>query len=253
MSGHSKWSSIKHKKGAADAKRGKLFTKLVKEISVAAREGGGDEENNPRLRLAVSNARNANMPNSNIEKAIKKGTGDLEGVNYESYNYEGYGVGGVAIFLEALTDNNNRTVSEIRHIFSSHEGHLAESGSVAWMFEKKGIIMIKKDDLDEDELMMTALDAGAEDFDTEDEYYIIYTEYSQLHNVHENIKDNGYDIEKAELTRIPKNTVDADDHAGNLLRLIEELEDNDDIQKVYANYNISDSIMKEFTEDSDNN
>ena len=169
MSGHSKWSSIKHKKGAADAKRGKLFTKLVKEIIVAAREGGGDADANPRLRLAISSAKAANMPGSNIEKAIKRGTGEIEGVNYVNYTYEGYGHNGVAILIEALTDNKQRTVAEIRHTLSKYGGNLAETGSVSWIFEQKGLIQIPIADIDEEEIMMVALDAGADDIITEDE------------------------------------------------------------------------------------
>ncbi len=249
MSGHNKWSSIKHKKGAADAKRGKLFTKLVKEISVAARESGGNSEMNPRLRLAIANAKNANMPSSNIEKAIKKGTGELDGVNYENHNYEGYGHGGIAVFIETLTDNSQRTVAEIRHAFSKHEGHLAESGSVAWMFDQKGLIVIQKNELDEDEVMMAALDAGAEDFFTEDGNFEITTEYSQLHAVHEKLEKAGYRIEKAELVRIPQNTVNADDFATSVLRLLDDLEDLDDVQKVYANYEISDEVLEKISEE----
>ncbi len=243
MSGHSKWSSIKHKKGAADAKRGKLFTKLVKEIIVAAKEGGGDQETNPRLRLAVSTAKAANMPNSNIDKAVKKGTGELEGVSYESYTYEGYGQNGIAIIVETLTDNKQRTVADVRHIFSKYGGNLAESGSVSWMFEQKGLIEIQKGDLDEDEVMMAALDAGAEDFLSDNDYFEIYTEYSSLHSVLKKLEETDYKIEKAELTRIPKNFINADNVAGKLLKLLDQLEDLDDVQKVYANFEISDEVM----------
>ncbi len=243
MSGHSKWSSIKHKKGAADAKRGKLFTKLVKEIIVAAKEGGGDQETNPRLRLAVSTAKAANMPNSNIDKAVKKGTGELEGVSYESYTYEGYGQNGIAIIVETLTDNKQRTVADVRHTFSKYGGNLAESGSVSWMFEQKGLIEIQKGDLDEDEVMMAALDAGAEDFSSDNDYFEIYTEYSSLHSVLKKLEETEYKIEKAELTRIPKNSINADNVAGKLLKLLDQLEDLDDVQKVYANFEISDEVM----------
>jgi YebC/PmpR family DNA-binding regulatory protein len=175
MSGHNKWSSIKHKKGAADAKRGKIFTKLVKEITVAAREGGGDPETNPRLRLAISNAKNANMPSKNVDNAIKKGTGELEGVNYENVTYEGYGQGGVAVIVEALTDNKQRTVAEVRHAFSKFGGNLAENGAVSFMFEKKGLIEVLAEDHDEDEVMMEALEAGADDLEKEDGKFVIYT------------------------------------------------------------------------------
>ena len=249
MSGHSKWSSIKHKKGTADAKRGKLFTKLVKEIIVAAREGGGNPEMNPRLRLAISTAKNNNMPNSNIEKAVKKGTGELEGAKYESYTYEGYGHNGVAIMVETLTDNKQRTVSDIRHIFSKFGGSLAENGSVAWIFEPKGCIEITKEGIDEDELIMAALDAGAEDFLSENENYEIFTAYADLHTVHKILEDSGYQIEKAEQTRIPKNIVNADNVAVKLLKLLDQLEDNDDVQKVYANFEISDEIIERLSTD----
>ncbi|MCK4655265.1 MAG: YebC/PmpR family DNA-binding transcriptional regulator [Candidatus Cloacimonetes bacterium] len=249
MSGHSKWASIKHKKGAADAKRGKLFTKLVKEIIVSAREGGGNPDMNPRLRLAISSAKGANMPSSNIEKAIKRGTGEIEGLKYESYTYEGYGHNGVAIFIEALTDNRQRTVAEIRHIFSRNGGNLAENGSVAWIFEQKGLIEIPKENLDEDEIMMAALDAGAEDFSSENENYEIYTAYSDLHTVLKNLEGAGYKTEKAELTRIPKNTVNADNVAEKLLKLLDQLEDCDDIQKVYSNFEISDEVMMRLSAD----
>lgn len=249
MSGHSKWSSIKHKKGAADAKRGKLFTKLVKEIIVAAREGGGDASANPRLRLAISSAKSANMPGSNIEKAIKRGTGEIEGVNYVNYTYEGYGHNGVAILIDALTDNKQRTVSEIRHTFSKYGGNLAETGSVAWLFEQKGLIQIPKADIDEEEIMMTALDAGADDVITEDEFYEVYTPYSELHTVLQNLESAGYIIENAELTRVPKNTVNADNVAAKLFRLIDQLEDLDDVQKIYSNLEVSDETIKRLSED----
>ena len=248
MSGHSKWSSIKHKKGAADAKRGKIFTKLVKEIIVAAKEGGGDEEMNPRLRLAVSTAKGANMPNSNIERAIKRGTGELEGVNYEHFTYEGYGHNGVAIIVETLTDNKQRTVAEVRHIFSKYGGNLAENGSVSYMFDQKGFIVIPAIELDEDEVMMASLDAGAEDFIVEEDSYLIYTAYADLHNVHKKLEEVGYNIEKAELTRIPQNTINADEVAEKLLKLIDFLEDCDDVQKVYANFEISDEVFERLSE-----
>jgi len=244
MSGHSKWSSIKHKKGAADAKRGKLFTRLVKEIIVAAREGGGDADANPRLRIAISNAKNSNMPNSNIDKAVKRGTGEIEGVSYESYTYEGYGQNGVAIFIETLTDNKLRTVAEVRHTLSKYGGNLAESGSVAWMFEQKGQIEFPKNDLDEDETMMMALDAGADDVILEENNFIIFTPYSELHTVMKNLEESGFEIEKAELTRIPKNTINADNKAEKLLNLLDKIEDLDDVQKVYANFNLHCSLLQ---------
>ena len=249
MSGHNKWSSIKHKKGAADAKRGKIFTKLVKEIIIAAREGGGDTDTNPRLRVAVAAAKKANMPNSNIDKAIKRGTGEIEGAHYESYTYEGYGHSGVAIIIETLTDNKQRTVSEVRHILSKYGGNLAESGAVSWIFDQKGLITIPKDSLDEEEVMMAALEAGADDFNSDDEeFFEIITPYAELHSVMTTLEGNGYTIDKAELTRIPKNTVNADKVAEKLLRLIELLEDLDDVQKVYANFEISDEVLDRLAE-----
>jgi len=249
MSGHSKWSSIKHKKGAADAKRGKIFTRLVKEIIVSAREGGGDPGMNPRLRLAVSSAKSSNMPNSNIERAIKRGTGELEGVQYDNYMYEGYGQNGVAILVETLTDNKQRTVAEVRHCFSKYGGAMAESGSVSWMFEHKGLIEISSKDKDEDEVMMTALDAGADDFIADDEVFRIYTGYSELHSVMKNLEDIGYTIEKAELTQEPKNMINANEVAGKLLKLLDQLEDLDDVQKVYSNFEISDETMEKLSQE----
>lgn len=249
MSGHNKWSSIKHKKGAADAKRGKIFTKIVKEITVAARDGGGDTETNPRLRLAISSAKAANMPNKNIENAIKKGTGELEGVHYENYNYEGYGQGGVAVYVETLSDNKQRTVAEVRHAFSKYGGNLAANGSVAWMFEHKGMIIVAAEEHDEDEMMMEALEAGADDMEKEDDSFIIYTPYVELHNVLHKLEEDGYTIEKAEPTMIAKNTVNADKVANGLLKLIDRLEDLDDVQKVYANYDISDEVFEKLAEE----
>mgnify|MGYP006279538591 CR=1 FL=1 len=248
MSGHNKWSTIKRQKNAADAKRGKLFTKLVKEISVAAREGGGDPETNPNLRMAVDKAKEANMPKENIERAIKKGTGELEGVNYEQHVYEGYGHNGVAILVETLTDNSKRTVAEVRHVFSSHDGNLAESGAVAWIFEKKGIILIKQDNADEDEVMMDALEAGAEDIVIEDDSFKIITPFDKFHNVNKALKEK-YDIEDAELTRIPKNTVKADDFAEQLVSLLTDLEDLDDVQKVYSNHEFSEEVLTRLQSD----
>lgn len=248
MSGHNKWSSIKHKKGAADAKRGKIFTKLVKEITVAAREGGGDPETNPRLRLAIANAKNANMPSKNVDNAIKKGTGELEGVNYENVTYEGYGQGGVAVIVEALTDNKQRTVAEVRHAFSKFGGNLAENGAVSFMFEKKGLIEVLAEDRDEDEVMMEALEAGADDIEKEDDKFIIYTPYNELHSVLNQLESDGYKVEKAELTMIAKNTVNADSVAEGLMKLLDKLDDLDDVQKVYANYEISDEVMNKLAE-----
>jgi YebC/PmpR family DNA-binding regulatory protein len=247
MSGHSKWSSIKHKKGAADAKRGKIFTRLVKEIIVSAREGGGDPDSNPRLRLAIANAKSNNMPSANIERAIKRGIGEIEGANYENYLYEGYGHGGVAILVETLTDNKQRTVAEVRHCFSKYGGSMAESGAVSWMFEQKGLIEIEKGELDEDEMMMAALDAGAEDLVVDDDVYEIYTDYQELNNVVKKLEEMNFTIKKTELTRVPKNLVNADDVAEKLLKLLDNLEDLDDVQKVYANFEISDEVMEQLS------
>ena len=239
MSGHNKWSSIKHKKGAADAKRGKIFSKLVKEIIVAAKEGGADLDSNAKLRAAVNTAKANNMPSTNIEKAIKRGTGELEGVSYEEITYEGYGQGGVAIIVDTLTDNRNRTVAEIRHIFSKYGGTMAESGAVSWIFDQKGLIEVSTD-LNEDEFMMLALEGGAEDIEKQEDCYEIYTDTKELHKVMAFLEEKGFSVNKAEMTRKPKNVVNADDVAEKLLKLIEKLEDSDDVQKLYANFEISD-------------
>lgn len=244
MSGHSKWSTIKHKKGAADAKRGKLFTRLGKEIIVAAKEGGGDVNMNPRLRTAVATARSNNMPMANIEKAIKRGTGEIEGANYEELTYEGYGQGGVAIIVEVMTDNKKRTVAEVRHAFVKYGGNLAENGAVSWNFEQKGMIVTPVDGKDEDEFMMEALEAGADDIEKEDDNFFVYTPMTDFHTVLSALEESGLKVEKAELTYKPKNTVNADDVAEKLLKLIEKLEDLDDVQKVYANFDISDEVFE---------
>ncbi len=243
MSGHNKWSSIKHKKGAADAKRGQLFTRIVKEIILAAKNGGGDAEMNPRLRTAVLTAKAANMPRENIERAIKRGTGEIEGAAYEEITYEGYGHNGVGIVVDVMTDNKNRTVADLRHIFSKYGGNLAETGAVSWNFEQKGFFNVPAAGLDEDEFMMQALDAGAADVELNDEYFDIYTAPSEFHTVLGNFEKLGYPVENAELTRVPKNTINADDVASKLLKLIDMLEDLDDVQKVYANFELSDEVM----------
>ncbi len=244
MSGHNKWSSIKHKKGAADAKRGKLFTRLAKEIIVAARNGGGDIDSNPRLRTAVGNARNANMPKDNIEKAIKRGTGEIEGVSYDELLYEGYGPNGVAMLVEVMTDNKNRTVAEVRHIFAKYGGNLAETGAVSWNFEQKGSILIPRGELDEDEFMMQALEAGAEDvLLDDDEFFEVITSLNDFHTVSTTLEGD-FTIEKAELTRIPKNTIKADDFAERIFKLVEKMEDLDDVQQVYTNSEVSDEVME---------
>jgi len=248
LAGHSKWANIKHKKAREDAKKGKLFSKLSKLISVAAREGGGDPDTNPKLKDAIQKAKDANMPNDNIERAIKKGTGEIEGIAYESMVYEGYGPGGVAIMLDITTDNRNRTASEIRHIFDKYNGNLGESGCVAWMFKKKGQIMMeKRDDVDEDEVMLVALEAGAEDVIVEDETIQVITESKNLEEVKKEIENNGFKISSAEITMIPSNTVKLEGRAAELvMKLIEKLEDHDDVQEVYANFDIPEEIMEEY-------
>ena len=244
MSGHSKWSSIKHKKGALDAKRGKIFTKLIKEITVAARIGGGDPDGNPRLRTAILTAKGQNMPGDNITRAIKKGTGELEGVQYEEVNYEGYGPGGAAIFLEAMTDNKNRTVSEIRAALGKAGGNLGENGCVAWMFEQKGLITVKTESKDEDELMELASDAGADDMQTVDDYYEITTAVENFESVRTTLEESSITIETSEVTRIPANMVAVDEKKGKaLLKLMDILDDHEDIQKAYSNFDIPDDVM----------
>jgi len=244
MSGHSKWSTIKHKKGAADAKRGKIFTKLIKEITVAARMGGGDPNANPRLRTAVAGAKAQNMPQDNINRAIKKGTGELEGVNYEETTYEGYGPGGAAVLVEVMTDNKNRTVGEVRAIFGKNGGNMGESGCVAYMFEKKGYIVVPADAMGEDALMELVLEAGADDLQHSDDKYEIITAMENFDVVHKTLEEKSIPMEVAELTAIPSNTVPVDEKNGKaLLRLMELLEDHDDVQKVYSNFDISDEVM----------
>ena len=251
MSGHSKWSSIKHKKGAADAKRGKIFTKIIKEITVAARIGGGDPDGNPRLRTAIMGAKSKNMPVDNITRAIKKGTGELEGVHYEEHTYEGYGPGGAAIFLEAMTDNKNRTVSEIRAALGKAGGNLGENGCVGWMFEQKGLIVVKTEAKSEDDLMELAIDAGADDLQTVDEHYEITTAVESFEAVRKALEDAGVPMELAEITRIPQNTVSIDEKKGKaLLKLMDILDDHDDIQKAYSNFDISDEVMAAIIENS---
>lgn len=245
MSGHSKWASIKHKKAATDSKRGKLFTKVIKEITVAARNGGGNTDTNPQLRLAIQKAKQANMPANNIERAVKKGTGELEGVTYEAITYEGYGPAGVAIYVEALTDNKNRTTSEVRNIFSKYGGNMAGSGSVAWMFEKKGYIAISKETADEDTLMSIALENGAEDLSGEGDTFEIKTLPQDFEKVKKALEDQSIKIESAEVTMIPKSSIKIlDDKAKQLLTLVDSLEDNDDVQNVYANFDIPEDILK---------
>jgi YebC/PmpR family DNA-binding regulatory protein len=245
MSGHSKWSSIKHKKAATDAKRGKIFTKVIKEITVAARMGGGDIETNPRLRTAVQAAKAENMPKDNIERAIKKGTGELEGVNYEEISYEGYGPGGAAVLVESLTDNKNRTVADIRSIFGKNGGNLGENGCVAWMFDKKGYIVVESSAVDEDTLMETALEAGAEDIREDDSNYEVITEPGDFEAIKEAIDTASIPYIDAEVTMLPQNTTNlAGKEAEQMVRLMEMLEDCDDVQKVYTNADIPDCFLR---------
>jgi len=236
MSGHSKWSTIKRKKGAADAKRGKMFTKLIKEITIAAREAGGDPNANPRLRLAVDNAKSSNMPADNIDRAIKKATGELEGVTYLELTYEGYGPGGVAILVEVATDNKNRSVADVRHLFSKHSGSLGETGSVAWMFDRKGIISLPCQGKSEEELMNIVLENGGEDLQFEDDYFEVQTGLETFEPVRKALVASNISIENASLQWIAKNTVKVSgDDAEKVMKLIEAMEDNDDVQNVYSN------------------
>ncbi len=244
MSGHSKWSTIKHKKGAADAKRGKLFTKLIKEITVAARMGGGDPDANPRLRHALNTARAQNMPKDTSERAIKKGTGDLDGVNYEEITYEGYGPGGVAVLVECLTDNRNRTIAEVRHAFGKAGGNVGTDGCVAWMFDKKGLISVSKADSDEDTLMEVALEAGAEDIREETDSFEIITDPADFDTVKDAIDAAQVKYDLAEITMIPQNmtAVEGKD-AEQMLKFMETLDDCDDVQKFYTNADIPDEAF----------
>lgn len=246
MSGHSKWSTIKHKKAKVDAQRGKIFTKIIKEITIAARIGGGDPGGNPRLRTALDNARESNMPKDNIEKAIKKGTGELPGVVYEETTYEGYGPGGAAVFLEILTDNKNRTTGEIRHLFDKYGGNMGETGSVAWMFERRGAIELEGDNLTEDTVMEAAIEAGALDAEIDDGYALVYTAMEDLGAVRDALEAKGLKVSSAKLSRIPKNTVALDGkHATSMLKLMDMFEDHDDVQNVYANFDIPEELMEE--------
>ena len=247
MSGHSKWSTIKHKKGAADAKRGKIFTRLIKEITVAARLGGGNPDHNPRLRSAIAEAKSNNMPASNIERAIKKGTGELEGVSYEEVTYEGYGPGGVAIMAETITDNKNRTAGEIRKIFSKGNGNMGEQNCVGWMFDSKGLIVINKEAISEEKLMEVALEAGAEDIEDEEDTFQVVTDPGSFQGVKDALEQAGVPMISAKLDKIPQNTVRVEGKdAAQVLKLAEALEEHDDVQNVYANFDIDpDSIPAE--------
>lgn len=244
MSGHSKWHSIKHKKAATDAKRGKAFTKVIKEITVAARLGGGDENANPRLRTAVAAAKGLNMPSDNIKRAIMKGTGELEGVSIEEIVYEGYGPGGVALMVECLTDNRNRTVGEVRHLLDKYGGNLGSSGSVAWMFDKRGYIVLPKDKIGEDDAMALALEAGAEDFSVEEEGYEILTSPETFDAVLETLRGKGLEPRSAELSMVPQNYVKLEGNAARqMVKLMDMLDDHDDVQNVHANFDIEESEL----------
>jgi YebC/PmpR family DNA-binding regulatory protein len=248
MSGHSKWSSIKHKKGARDAKRGKLFTKLIKEITIAARLGGGDINANPRLRTAVLTARQQSMPNDNIDRAVKKGTGELGGGQLEQIVYEGYGAGGVAVIIDVFTDNRNRAVADLRYILSRNGGNLGESGCVGWMFKKRGVISVEKGAADEDKLIELALEAGADDVLTEEEGYQVMTAPENYQAVRDAIEKAGIEMAGAEVTMMPENTVKVSGRAAEqVLKMMEDLEDHDDVSSVSSNFDIDDEVMAQFS------
>lgn len=248
MSGHSKWSTIKRKKGAADAKRGKIFSRLIKEITIAARLGGADPEGNPRLRTAVTSAKTENMPKDNIERAIKKGSGELGSGNIEERMYEGYGPGGVAVLVETFTDNKNRTSGEVRHIFSKYNGELGETGCVSWLFDKKGLIVFEKDQIDEEKLFEVALEAGAEDIKEEITTFEVISDIKNFEDVKAALDQNQLGYILAEITMIPKNTVELEGkEAEQMIRLMEVLEEDDDVQKAYANFDISDEILEKMS------
>jgi YebC/PmpR family DNA-binding regulatory protein len=250
MSGHSKWSTIKRKKGAIDAKRGKVFTRLIKEITVAARSGGGDPEGNPRLRSAIATAKTENMPKDNIARAIKKGTGEIAGEVYDEIMYEGYGPGGVAILVECLTDNRNRTVADVRHYFAKNNGNLGESGCVAYMFDKRGLILVDKSTVEEEVLMDAALEAGAEDVVEEESEFQIFTVPEDFDDVRGALEKAGISFLDASVSMIPQNTVEVVDEkiARALMKLMESLEDHDDVQNIYANFDIDDDLMEQLSE-----
>ncbi len=250
MSGHSKWASIKHKKGAADAKRGRIFTKLIREITVAAKDGGGSPETNPRLRTAITRANDANMPKDNIAKAIKKGTGELPGVSYENCIFEGYGPGGVAIIVEALTDNKNRASAEIRNIFTKRGANMAGAGSVSWIFTAKGYLLVSKEEIGEEELFSVAIDAGAEDIKVDEKVQEVFCDPKDFENLKKALETKKIKFESAELTKIPNSTIKiAGNEAKQLLSLIEVLEDHEDVQKVYANFDIPDEVLEELAQE----
>ncbi|MGB5921459.1 MAG: YebC/PmpR family DNA-binding transcriptional regulator [Syntrophobacteria bacterium] len=249
MSGHSKWHSIRHKKGATDVKRGKIFSRINKELMVAARMGGGDPSANPRLRQAIASAKAENMPKDNIERAIKKGTGELEGVNYEEHVYEGYAPGGVALLIEVMTDNKNRAAADIRYVFNKRGGSLGEAGCVAWMFDKKGLIVFEQELVDEDKILEVALEAGADDVITTEDQYEVHTELASFESVKQAFDDQELQYTMAEIIMMPQNTVQVDDEAqaAQVLKLMDAIEDADDVQKVYANFDIPDEILQRIT------
>ncbi len=244
MSGHSKWATTKRKKAAIDAKKGKIFTKITKEIAVAAKIGGGDPDGNARLRTAILKAKESNMPSDNIKKAVMKGTGELPGVSYEETTYEGYGPNGVAILIEIMTDNKNRTVAEIRKTFTRHGGNMGEAGCVSWMFHKKGYIVVERSRADEDRLMSLALDAGAEDMKSDNNNFEIVTMPKDFEKVRDILKQNNIEMSVSEITMVPQSHIKLDGkEAEQMLKLMEELEDHDDVQNVYANFDIPEEIM----------
>ncbi len=245
MAGHSKWANIRHKKAKEDAKRSKVFTKIIKELTIAAREGGSDPTGNPRLSLAIDNAKAANLPKDNMERAIKRGSGELEdGSTFEEVTFEGYGPGGIAYFVEAATDNNNRTVSEIRHIFTKHGGNMGTNGSVSFLFEQKGMIQIPSEGLDEEDFMMEAIEAGAEDVQNEEDFFVVYTERTELFNVRKALEESGFNIESAELIReaTTESKVDTDTALSNF-KMMEKFEENDDVSNVFTNMMMDDETL----------
>ena len=245
MSGHNKWSTIKHKKGAADAKRGKVFTKIIKEITVAAKLGGGDPDGNPRLRTAIDKAKAENMPKDNVERAIKKGAGGLEGTTYEETTYEGYGPGGTAVLVEVMTDNRNRTVSDVRSIFTKCNGNMGESGCVSWLFDKKGLLVFPKKTTDFDKLFEAAIEAGADDVTDEEDVFEVLTDPAAFHEVKTALEKAGFKAESGEVTMIPQTMVKLEGkQAESMLKLMDRMEDNDDVQNVYANFDISEEEME---------
>lgn len=252
MAGHSKWANIKHRKQKQDKKRGKLFSKLSRKIAVAAREGGGDPEMNADLAFAIDKAKDNDMPKDNIERAIKRGTGELEGVDYKQFTYEGYGPGGVALYLDIMSDNRNRTASEIRHILSEHGGNLGEAGCVAWMFERKGqiIIDLNSTDLDEEEVMMEAIEAGADDIETEENVVTVYTKTKRFQDVKAGLKKKGFEFVESDLAMVPNTTIKLEkSDAKKMMNLMEDLEDHDDIQEVYSNFDIPANVMDQIEQE----